>query len=125
MRAISLDSGDPTPPYEQIRRQLADLIETGQLREGDKLPPVRQLAGDLRVAIGTVARAYKELEQTGYVSTGRGRGTRVQPTAPIPNADEQMATAARTLIRLGEIHGLGADEIRAILERELGASRGS
>ena len=71
---ISVDADSAVPPFEQIRQQLADLIESGALAGGERLPTVRQLAGDLRVANGTVARAYRELE-----SAGRAAGTRVAP----------------------------------------------
>ena len=53
---IAIDLSDPTPPYEQLRRQFATMIETGQLVAGQRLPPVRQLAKDLGLANGTVAR---------------------------------------------------------------------
>ena len=55
--ALRLDAADPTPPYEQLRRQLAAAIETRQLAPGSRLPAVRQLAGDLGVAPGTVVAA--------------------------------------------------------------------
>jgi len=74
---IHVDSDDPTPPFEQIRAGLADEIRSGKLVGGRQLPTVRQLAGDLRVAIGTVARAYRELEEAGLVSTHRSQGTLV------------------------------------------------
>ena len=69
---------DPTPPYEQLRRQLVDLIQSGVLVSGDRLPPLRQLASDLGLAVGTVARTYRELESAGLVASRRGGGTRVQ-----------------------------------------------
>ena len=74
---LSVDPGDPTPPYEQVRRQVADLIGAGVLRPGDRLPPLRQLAGDLGLAVGTVGRAYAELEEAGLLVSRRGAGTRV------------------------------------------------
>ncbi len=80
--ALIVDTGDATPPYEQLRRQLADLIESAVLQPGDKLPPLRQLAADLGLAVGTVARAYRELEAAGLISSRRGGGTRVTATAP-------------------------------------------
>lgn len=79
MTTLQVDSADPTPPFEQIRRQLVALIETGGLSSGERLPTVRQLAADLRVAPGTVSRTYKELEASGYVETRRAAGTRVRP----------------------------------------------
>jgi DNA-binding transcriptional regulator YhcF (GntR family) len=72
----------PTPPYEQLRRQLYGLIQAGVLNAGDRLPPLRQLASDLGLAVNTVARAYRELEAVGMVSSRRGGGTRVTHTAP-------------------------------------------
>ena len=74
---IHVDPADPTPPYEQLRRQIATAIAMGELAPGTRLPTVRQLAGDLGVANGTVMRAYSELEAAGAVTTARGGGTRV------------------------------------------------
>lgn len=58
------------------------LIERGELRPGDSLPTVRQLAGDLGVAPNTVARAYAELQQDGWLASEGRRGTRVAPHTP-------------------------------------------
>jgi DNA-binding transcriptional regulator YhcF (GntR family) len=80
--ALIVDTGDPTPPYEQLRRQFTELIEAGVLRPGDRLPPVRQLAADLGLAIGTVARTYRELDSAGLITSRRGGGTRVTATVP-------------------------------------------
>lgn len=77
---LRIDDEDPTPPYEQLRRQLDELISTGELVDGQRLPSVRQLATDLSLAAGTVARSYAELEKGGLVQSRRGAGTRV--TAP-------------------------------------------
>ena len=60
--AITVDITSGVPPYEQIRTQIASLIATGALPAGTRLPTVRDLATDLGVAVGTVARAYRELE---------------------------------------------------------------
>jgi DNA-binding transcriptional regulator YhcF (GntR family) len=86
---LTLHPEDPTPPYEQLRRQLADLIEAGQLGPGDRLPPLRQLAGDLGVAVGTVARTYRELEQEGLLTSRRGGGTRVAAAGRAPAKDRR------------------------------------
>ncbi len=88
---LSVDIGDPTPPYEQLRRQLVSMIEAGQLAAGERLPPLRQLARDLGLAVGTVARSYRELESAGLVVSRRGAGTRV--------ADRPAMTAESGLLR--------------------------
>ena len=89
--ALIVNPDDPTPPYEQLRGQLADLIEAGRLAEGERLPPLRQLAGDLGLAVGTVARTYRELEAAGFVRSRRGAGTRVAFSVPKPSARERQA----------------------------------
>ncbi|HOA86729.1 MAG TPA: GntR family transcriptional regulator [Microbacteriaceae bacterium] len=97
---ITLDLSDPTPPYEQIRGQLVGLIRSGVLNAGHKLPSIRQLASDLRIAPGTVARAYKELEGAGLIESSRATGTRVRPgqqsDTALRDAAQQYATRART-----------------------------
>lgn len=79
---ITVDPLDPTPPYEQIRRQCALAVNSGTLRPGARIEPVRQLAARIGVAPGTVARAYRELESGGYLTSSRGAGTRVAENPP-------------------------------------------
>lgn len=97
-----LDPGSATPPYEQLRAQVAARAASGDLPAGTKLPTVRGLAGDLGVAPGTVARAYKELEADGVVVTEGRRGTFVAATAAAGTdgaraAAEEYAAIARRL----------------------------
>jgi len=95
---ITVDDANPTPPYEQIRSQLASLINAGSLAFGERLPTVRQLAADLRLAPGTVARAYTELEAQGLIESKRGAGTRVSAhveAAPMLGETAAFVTAAR------------------------------
>lgn len=80
--SITVDLEDAVPPYEQIRRQIASLIAIGELGPGDRLPTVRALAADLGVAVGTVSRAYKELETAGSLESRRRLGTIVALSAP-------------------------------------------
>jgi DNA-binding transcriptional regulator YhcF (GntR family) len=75
MLTVRLDS--EVPLTEQIVRGIRNAIATGAVRQGDELPPVRQLANDLGINLNTVARAYRVLEGLGLVHTARGRGTRV------------------------------------------------
>ncbi len=118
---LALDPHDPTPPYEQLRRQLADLIAAGRLRPGDRLPPLRQLAGDLGLAVGTVARTYRELEQEGLLTSRRGGGTRVTATGRVPATDRRQLLASMTAEFLTRARGLGFtdEEIAVALGRQL------
>jgi DNA-binding transcriptional regulator YhcF (GntR family) len=78
--AIIVDANDSVAPYEQIRMQIADQVRTGRLASGTRLPTVRRLAEDLRVAPGTVARAYRILEEDGVIETRGRHGTFVAAT---------------------------------------------
>lgn len=107
--ALTVATDDPTPPYEQLRRQLVELIRYGALAPGDRLPPVRQLATDLGLAAGTVARTYRELETAGLVISRRGGGTRVAATPP-PGPDPVAALRERAAAFVREARLLGADD---------------
>lgn len=72
---ISLDFGSSAPIYAQVVDQVRAQLTTGELKPGDQLPTVRQLASDLRVNFNTIARAYRLLDEAGLISTQRGRGT--------------------------------------------------
>lgn len=69
---VEIDNASSVPPYEQVRVQLARQIQRRTLAVGTKLPTVRALAAELGLAVNTVARAYRELEEAGLVET-RGR----------------------------------------------------
>lgn len=79
---IKIDFRSSAPIYVQIIEQIRQLVASGELKQGDQLPTVRQLATELRVNFNTVARAYRMLDEAGLISTQRGRGTYIweQPT---------------------------------------------
>lgn len=79
---LAVDPDLELPAFQQIVEQLRAFIERGELRPGDVLPTVRQLAGDLGVAPNTVARAYTELQERGWLSSDGRRGTHVAPQTP-------------------------------------------
>lgn len=107
--AVTLDMTAATPPYEQVRAQLAGYIRAGALRPGDKLPVVRALAADLGVATNTIARAYRELEAIGLVTTRRRVGTIVQAaSAPV---DAELRAAATRLVSRGRVAGLSDEAV--------------
>ena len=70
---LAVDPASHVPPFEQVRSQIEARALDGTLEPGHRLPTVRQLAADLGLATNTVARAYRELEQGGVITT-RGRG---------------------------------------------------
>jgi GntR family transcriptional regulator len=120
LSTVTVDVLDPTPPYEQLRRQLADLIGSGVLSAGDRLPPVRQLAADLGLAAGTVARTYRELELAGYVRSRRGGGTRVAPTAPSPSTPQRaLQEAASVYLERARALGVSPADALATVRRSV------
>lgn len=100
-------------PAEQIRDQIAGFITSGQLAAGERLPSVRQLAADLDVAPGTVAKAYRVLEQDGLVTSRVGAGTRV--SAEATSLSPAVLEAARALRAEARRDGVDVDEAVRIL----------
>jgi GntR family transcriptional regulator len=114
--AVTLDMLAATPPYEQVRAQLAGHIRAGALRAGDKLPVVRALAADLGVSTNTVGRAYRELEAGGLVTTRRRVGTIVQaPAAPAGPELQRQATAFVQAARQAGLADEAVDLVRGVL----------
>lgn len=91
---ITIDPASPVAPYEQVRLRIAALAAAGDLAAGTRLPPVRRLAGELGLAVNTVARAYRELEQAGLVETRGRHGTVVTAEAAGTSGQAQHAAAA-------------------------------
>lgn len=111
MTLLPIDPASDTPPFEQVRLQVAGLVADGELAAGEKLPTVRQLAADLGLAANTVARAYRELETDGVIVTQGRRGTFV----------------ASSLLDAGQTTPTGSDaraaaEAYAVTARRLGLS---
>lgn len=74
---ISNTSG--VPIYEQIKEQIKRAIINGEIKEGELLPSIRQLARDLQISVITTTRSYADLEQEGFVINVQGKGCYVQP----------------------------------------------
>ena len=72
---IQLNYRDPRPIYEQVKDGIRKLAYSGVLGPDDKLPSVRELAMKLAINPNTISRAYKELEQEGFLYTVTGKGT--------------------------------------------------
>jgi GntR family transcriptional regulator len=120
---ITVDLASPTPPYEQIRAQIAAAIDSGQLEEGARLPSIRALAADLGVATGTVARAYRELEGAGLVASRRRLGTVVTaPSMPVAASSDVRQAAAELASRAHQA-GMSEETALSLLRAALVALR--
>jgi DNA-binding transcriptional regulator YhcF (GntR family) len=110
MQLVAVDTASSVPPYEQLRDQLERLITSGQMPAGHRLPAIRQLAADLSVAPGTVARAYQELERTGLVRSRRPQGTFVQAGAGGRRQAALLSELARRYAEQARQLGVDSDE---------------
>ena len=80
---LNLDYRDARPIYEQVKDGLRRLMVTGVIREGEKLPSVRTLAGTLAINPNTIQRAYEALEAEGYVYSVPGKGSFAAPNTGV------------------------------------------
>ncbi|MEE3409315.1 MAG: GntR family transcriptional regulator [Erysipelotrichaceae bacterium] len=84
-----IQNSSMVPIYEQVVNQIKAQIISSELKDGDVLPSVRNMAAELRISSLTVKKAYDFLEEEGLVTTVHGKGTFVNA------ADSQMAAEAR------------------------------
>ena len=80
---LNLDYRDARPIYEQVKDGLRRLMVTGVIREGEKLPSVRTMAGTLAINPNTIQRAYEALEAEGYVYSVPGTGSFAAPNTGV------------------------------------------
>ncbi len=117
-----LDPKSAVPLYEQISVRLKAAVATGDLRAGDALPSVRQLAGRLRINPATVVQAYRAMEAEGFVEMRQGSGSFVR-AVPGEGRAWERAVQARRLARqlLADAAGLGLSrqELRDAIRHEL------
>ncbi|GAA1284829.1 GntR family transcriptional regulator [Saccharothrix xinjiangensis] len=114
---IRIDPASTAPPYEQVRSQLARKITDRELAAGARLPTVRALAAELGIAVNTVARAYRELEEAGLIET-RGRAGTVVSAAG-ERSRERVLRAARAYAATAREQGLTAEEALEIVRAAL------
>jgi DNA-binding transcriptional regulator YhcF (GntR family) len=117
---LRVNAASPVPPYEQIRAQITTMITAGVLPLGARLPTIRQLASDLGLAGGTVARAYRELEAEGAIATRGRHGTFVEQGPPnrtqTSEGRNQLAEAAHAFAL--QVRQIGAAPANALAEAE-------
>jgi GntR family transcriptional regulator len=124
---LQIDSESKVPIYVQVEERIRALIAAGQLRPGEQLPTIRELAADLRVNYNTIARAYLELDHDGVISTQRGRGTFVAGVPDREQIDRNRHKKLHAVVRsaLDEARMLGYEprEIAEAFDEELAAWR--
>jgi len=71
---VNVQTKSGLPIYEQIERQIKEMIVSGELKEGEMLPSIRALAADVKISVITVKRAYEDLEKEGMIYSVQGKG---------------------------------------------------
>jgi len=116
---IVISNGSSKPIYEQIVDQIKAAIVSGTLTEGEPLPSIRALAGDLRISVITTKRAYAELEEAGFVNTVQGKGSFVAGGNLELLREERMRQVEELLgraVKEARAAGIPADEVREMFE---------
>ena len=123
---IQLNYRDPRPIYEQVKDGIRKLAYSGVFGPDEKLPSVRELAMKLAINPNTISRAYKELEQEGFLYTVTGKGTFINQEYDLNDSRkeelwQQFEKAAKGLIELSVTQQeftervnrlLGVDEVK-------------
>ncbi|MGE5599258.1 MAG: GntR family transcriptional regulator [Bacteroidota bacterium] len=115
--AISLHN--PTPIYRQIIDQIEIMILTGEIRSGEPLPSLRQLAEDLMTSVITTKRAYAELEAEGLIVTRPGLGTFVAEQSTDARRrlrEDLILTHLRRAVEMAKTLGVNREELTAMLQ---------
>jgi GntR family transcriptional regulator len=117
MFRFRLDSSSGVPPYLQLVHQVRQSLLLGYLREGDQLPTVKDVAGDLAINPNTVVKAYRQLEHEGLAGGRPGQGTFIT-AAPMPTApgvQEALRASLEQWFRDADAAGLNDTAVTALV----------
>ena len=117
MFRFRLDGSSGVPPYLQLVHQVRQSLLLGYLREGDRLPTVKEVAGDLAINPNTVVKAYRQLEHEGLAGGRPGQGTFITATlaSPPQDASEALRVSLAQWFRDAEEAGLSEDAVTALI----------
>lgn len=114
---LAYESG--LPIYEQIKEQIKLAILSGELKENDPLPSLRQLARDLKVSVMTTTRAYSDLEAEGFVHTIPKKGVYVNKLDDTDMREHYMTETKKALLearKQGKRAGLNLEKLHQLLD---------
>jgi GntR family transcriptional regulator len=122
MVQIKVDTKGFVPLYEQVKAEIRRLAAIGAVKPRDPLPSIRDLAAEILVNPNTVARAYRELEQEGLITTQKGRGSFLAARRSMElerNIEAHLSRVMDETIREGLRFNLGPGKIRKLFEDRL------
>jgi GntR family transcriptional regulator len=112
MLSVKINRDEPTGLHAQVAGEIRRAIAEGEAKQGERLPPARDLAAVLGVNTNTVLRALRELRDEGLLEFRRGRGITVAATPQQGEVVEQ----ARALVSLARRNGYRVDELIQIIQ---------
>ena len=117
MFRFRLDSSSGVPPYLQLVHQVRQSLLLGYLREGDQLPTVKEVAGDLAINPNTVVKAYRQLEHEGLAAGRPGQGTFITGTlaAPAAAVSQALRDSLEKWLRDAAEAGLSDEAVTALI----------
>ena len=116
---IIISNSSNKPIYEQIKEQIKNKIVSNELKIGEQLPSIRNLAKDLRISVITTKNAYEELEREVYVETIPGKGVYIANKNTELIREEQLQKIEDlmdTAVSIAKISNISKDEIQSILD---------
>lgn len=111
------------PIYAQIKEQIKEAILSGDLPENTALPSLRKLARGLKISVLTTSRAYRELEEEGFITAVQGKGSYVMPRGSKLIREQLLREVERGFgiaIDAADKAGLVDEELHEILDDMLG-----
>jgi GntR family transcriptional regulator len=117
MFRFRLDGSSGVPPYLQLVHQVRQSLLLGYLQEGDRLPTVKEVAGDLAINPNTVVKAYRQLEHEGLAGGRPGQGTFITatPSPARPDAQEALRESLEQWFREAAAAGLNDEAVTALI----------
>jgi GntR family transcriptional regulator len=117
MFRFRLDGSSGVPPYLQLVHQVRQSLLLGYLREGDRLPTVKEVAGDLAINPNTVVKAYRQLEHEGLAGGRPGQGTFVTATlsSPPSGISDALRASLERWLRDAEEAGFSEEAVTALI----------
>ncbi len=117
MFRFRLDGSSGVPPYLQLVHQVRQSLLLGYLREGDRLPTVKDVASDLVINPNTVVKAYRQLEHEGLAGGRPGQGTFItaSSSAAAPDAQQALRASLEEWLGAAEQAGLSDEAVTALI----------
>ncbi|MCC8050414.1 MAG: GntR family transcriptional regulator [Clostridiales bacterium] len=117
---IEIDFHSEEALYMQLRNQIVMGIARSMIKEGDSLPSVRQLAGEIGINMHTVNKAYALLREEGFVSIDRRKGAVISLNGDRLLAEEELRSRLRVMLAKSICKNIPASDVHAMVDEIYG-----